>query len=93
MVEIEKVINSLKCSWIKRIQELSNDNPLKRLNYNEPNKYGGYLISESYLTEKDVKCIFNKLVFLKDIIIAWQNVAHEDLKPITPQTVIWNNSI
>ena len=82
MVEIEKIINSLKCSWIKRIHELSNDNPLKRLYYNELNKYGGYLIFESYLTEKDVKCLFNKSVFLKNIIIAWQNIAHEDLKQV-----------
>ena len=92
MVEIEKFINSLKCSWIKRIHELGNDNPLKRIYYNKLNKHGGNLIFESNLTEKDAKCLFNKSIFLQDIIIAWQKVAHEDLKPIKPNTVIWNNS-
>ena len=63
---------------------------LKRIYYNKLNKHGGNLIFESNLTEKD--CLFNKSIFLQDIIIAWQKVAHEDLKPITPKTVIWNNS-
>ena len=93
MIDIKKFINSLKASWIKKILELKADNSLKHIYYNTLNKYGGNLIFESNLVEIDINNLLHKSIFLKDVLIAWRNITLEDMKLITPKTVIWNNSL
>ena len=64
MIDIQKFINSLKCSWIKRIYNLTEENPLKAIYIRYLNKKGGYLIFESNLSEKDIKSMFKHNSFL-----------------------------
>ena len=91
MIDICKFINSLKCTWIKRIGQLNETNPLKHIYAMELKKYGENLIFESILTETDIKDYF-KNRFLKNILIAWKNILNFNEKNITLKTVIWNNS-
>ena len=67
--------NSLKSSWIKRILDDSNKGMWK-LFYNENIlKFGGKIIFECNLTEKDIKINFpHKGFFLQDILILWSKV-------------------
>ena len=92
MIDIHKFINALKGSWIKRILELENNNPLKLLYYSILNKLGGNLIFECNLKENDLNTLFKKSTFLKDILIAWRNIKFDDSKITTLNTIIWNNS-
>ena len=92
MIDIHKFINALKGSWIKRILELENNNPLKLLYYSILNKLGGNLIFECNLKENDLNTLFKKSTFLKDILIAWRNIKCDDSKLTTLNTIIWNNS-
>ena len=95
MIDIQKFINSIKCSWVKRIFELNDENPLKHiiLYLKHLNKFGGKLIFECNLTEDDLKRYFNANTFLSDILIAWRKIFAHQLSPFSSKTVIWNNSL
>ena len=92
MIDIYKFINALKGSWIKRILELENNNPLKLMYYNILNKHGGNLIFKCNLKDNDLNTLFKKSIFLKDILIAWRNIKCDDSEKTTLNTIIWNNS-
>ena len=92
MIDIYKFINSLKTSWIKRILD-DNNKGMWKLFYNENIlKFGGKLLFECNLTEKDIKINFPHRGFLKDILIAWSKVKGNAEQTNIGKEIIWNNS-
>ena len=51
MLNIDLFINSIKCSWIKRLFDNTNHGQWKTFYLNEIKKYGGKLLFESNLNQ------------------------------------------
>ena len=92
MIDLQKFINSLKCSWVKRLLETNDENPLKNIYLEHLNKYGGKLIFECNMSEIDINSYFKKNAFLKDILNAWRTIFKTQLTSISYSSIIWNNS-
>ena len=94
MIDIGKFIISLKASWIKRLfyAEVGHDSQLKAYYDHKLNVFGGNLIFESSLSQTDIKALFKKCSFLRDIILSWMLVKNTDKEPIIDREILWNNS-
>ena len=93
MLDIYLFINSLKCSWIKRLFENKNKGQWKLFYFNEINNFGGKLLFESSLNKDVVLTMFPKRNFLQDILLSWVNVINNDACNIKyiGKEIIWNN--
>ena len=93
MLDIEKFMNSLKSSWIKRLLNDKNNGKWKIFYNDKLTKFGGKLIFESNLNEKDVKTLIPKTGFLQDIILAWSKINFDSSeKKNIGKELLWNNS-
>ena len=93
MIDIELFINSIKCSWIKRLFDDSNNGQWKTFYLDKINRYGGKLLFESNLNKGLITHMFPNNSFLREILIAWDKITHthkEDIKVVGKQ-IIWNN--
>ena len=63
MLDIDLFINSLKCSWIKRLFENKNKGQWKLFYFNKINNFGGKLLFESSLNKNVVLTMFPKKQF------------------------------
>ena len=71
MLDIDMFINSLNCSWIKRIYDNENTSILKQFYQDILNKHGGDIIFKSKLDSAHIKHIFPKNIFLQQVITSW----------------------
>ena len=78
MLDIDLFINSLKCSWIKRLFDENNLGQWKLFYLNKINKLGGKIVFESNLDEQKATELFPKNKFLQDIIISWVKINKEN---------------
>ena len=70
MIDINKFINSLKASWVKRILDTSNSGSWRMFYLDKLNRYGGKLIFDCNLTKDDVLTKIDN-GFLKDVLSSW----------------------
>ena len=92
MLDINLFINSLKCSWIKRLFDNNNHGQWKTFYLQKINKYGGKLLFDCNLNENSILKMFPENNFLQEIVIAWANILsekHNELNNIGKQ-IIWN---
>ena len=73
MLDIETFIQSLKCSWVKRLK-LQPDSKLVQLYETMLSKYGQQFIFKCNLNTKDTEKLKIHSIFLKDILLAWSCV-------------------
>lgn len=90
MINIHAFINSLKCSWIKRLK--GKPNHLKNAYNHELQKYGGDIIFKSNLNIKDAHIITNKFIFLNQIINSWCKVNFNYLSSNVSHEILWHNT-
>ena len=93
MLDIDLFINSLKCSWLKRLFDNNNHGQWKNFYLQKINKYGGKLLFDCNLNENSILKMFPENNFLQEIVIAWANILnekHNELNNIGKQ-IIWNN--
>ena len=87
------LLTLLKCSWIKRLFDDSNNGQWKTFYLNELKKYGGKLLFECNLNQDIITRMFPENNFLREIVTAWEkitNTQNKNLKYIGKQ-IIWNN--
>ena len=90
MIELKYFINSLKCTWIKRIFDSDNKGQWKQVYTQKLARYGGKLLFECELNKDIINTLFKDNTFLKQILISWTEVRKSETIPISKQ-VIWNN--
>ena len=96
MIDIDMFINSLKCSWLKRIYDNENSSILKRFYQNILAKYGGNIIFKSKIDSTITNNLFNKNIFLQQIILSWIKITqNQDTQTKVPigKEIIWHNKI
>ena len=91
MLEIDKFIKSLKCSWVKRIK-LQTDSKWVQLYETMLNKYGKQFLFKSNLNSQDMERLEIKSRFLKDILGAWSYANFKDKISYFGKEFIWNNT-
>ena len=90
MIDIDKFIHALKASWIKRIFDENNKGIWKEKYLDQIDKYGGKLLFQCNLSNKDIKQMFAKDLFLQELINAWHGIYRNENKTVRSQ-IIWNN--
>ena len=93
LANIQYLINSLKCSWVKRIFQNPDDSPIKAMYQHILNQYGGKYLFECSLNQNDIQTLFRKNVFIKDILAAWNNITYIAAAESNFRTCLWNNSL
>ena len=90
---IDLFINSLKCSWIKRLFDNSNSGQWKLFYLSKINKFGGKLVFESNLDEHNAIKLFPNNRFLQDIIVSWVKINKENhhINGCIGKQILWNN--
>ena len=63
MVDLQKFINAIKCSWINRLLNPENKNNIKHIYMAELDKFGGKIIFQSNLAERDINIVFKHSKF------------------------------
>jgi len=91
MLDIETFIQSLKCSWVKRLK-LQHDSKLVQLDETMLNKYGQQFIFECNLNTKDTEKLKMHSIFLKDILLAWSCLNFRNDITNIGKEIVWNNS-
>jgi len=91
MLDIEKFIQFLKCSWVKRLK-FQPYSKWVQLYETMLNKYGQQLIFKCNPNAKDTEKLEIKSIFLKDILLAWSNVNFRDDISNIRKEIIWNNT-
>ena len=66
MIDIDKFIHALKASWVKRIFDENNKGIWKEKYLDQIDKYGGKLLFQCNLSNKDIKQMFAKYLFYKN---------------------------
>ena len=92
MIDIEKIIWSLKISWVKRILQTESNSLLKHLYENVFKQFGGNILFESNFREADIIKHFNKKTFLRDLLLAWSKLTNKTVISNYHNEIIWNNS-
>ena len=94
MIDTEKLIKSLKNSWIKRILDTSTSNNgiRKQLYMKKLNKFGGKLLFESNIKKSDIAYLFPDESFLQNILLSWIDIKGNLNEDNISQEIIWNNS-
>ena len=93
MLDIDKFLTSLKSSWINRLLNEKNDGTWKIFYNSIIEKYGGKLIFECNIKEKDIKELIPKKGFLQDILLSWSKIKSAELETENiSKEIIWNNS-
>ena len=77
MLDIDLFINSLKCSWLKRLFENNNQGQWKTFYLQIINKYGGKLLFDCNLNENSILNMFPENIFLQETVIEWANILNE----------------
>ena len=93
MLDLDLFINSLKCSWTKRLLDSNNHGQWKLFYTDKINKYGGKLLFESSLNKEAILTMFHKSNFLLEVLLSWVNVintADSNIEYIGKQ-ILWNN--
>ena len=90
-LDIDKFIQSLKCSWVKRIK-LQPYSKWVQLYEAMLNKYGKHFIFKGNLINKDTETLEIKSRFLKDVLVAWSNANFKDEITNFGKEIIWNNT-
>ena len=92
MLDLKCFLNSIKACWVKRF--LCNKGSVLWDTFYDKNlqNFGGKILFESEIDDKDIKNIFRKNTFLKDILIAWHKIKR--CKPCLTigKQLLWNNS-
>jgi len=91
MLDIDKFIQSLKCSWVKRIKLQPYSKWVQRFEAMH-NKYGKQFIFKGNLNHKDTEHLDIKSRFLKDVLVAWSYVNFKDEITNFGKEIIWNNT-
>jgi len=91
MLDIDNFIQSLKCSWVKRLKFQPYSKGVQ-LYETMLNKYGKQLIIKCNQNAKDTEQLEIKSRFLKDILLAWSNVNFKDDIFNIGKEIIWNNT-
>ena len=74
MIDIETFIWSLKAGWVKRLAQTENNKLLKTVYERDLNQFGGDILFESSLSKEDIIRHFSKKPFLRDVLLAWNNL-------------------
>lgn len=90
MIDINFYINSLKCTWIKRIYDENNTGQWKNIYEKKLNRNGGKLIFESELSKEIIRYLYDDSKFLKEILLAWLEIKKLEKTTIGKQ-LLWNN--
>ncbi len=90
MIDIKSCINSLKCSWIKRLQ--GTHSQWKTAYKTELKKYGGDLVFKCNINHKDSKYICKKYSFLNQIIQAWCRINYKQTNESISTEILWHNT-
>jgi len=91
MLDIDKFIQSLKCSWIKRLKFQPNSK-FAQLYEAMLNRYGQQFIFKCNLNTKDTENLKINSRFLKYILLAWSFVNFRNDITNIDKEIIWNNS-
>ena len=91
MLDIDLFINSLKCSWIKRLFDNKNQGQWKIFYQYKLHKYGGKLLFESSINKDMILTMFPKNNFLQELLSAWANVNNNVSIDHVGKEIIWNN--
>ena len=91
MLDIDMFINSIKCSWIKRIFDKENTGVLKSFYLDILDRHGGKLILKSNLDNKTIKRLFPKQLFLQQIITSWTKIKLISENSSIGKEIIWHN--
>ena len=91
MLDIDKFIQSIKCSWVKRIK-LQPYSKWVQLYETMLNKYGKQFLFKSNLNSQDMEKLEIKSRFLKDILVAWSYANFKDEISFFGKEIIWNNT-
>ena len=92
MIDIETFIWSLKAGWVKRLAQTENNKLLKTVYEKDLNQFGGDILFESSLSKEDIIRHFSKKPFLRDVLLAWNNLTSKTVIYNYGNEVIWNNS-
>ena len=92
MIDLETFIRSLKITWIKRIIESDAKGILNKLYMQKLKPFGGSLLFECNLTDKDVDKIAKNNNFLRDILLAWCSCNAKTAILSYRNEIIWNNT-
>ena len=92
MIDLETFIRSLKITWIKRIIESDAKGILNKLYMQKLKPFGGSLLFECNLTDKDVDKIAKNNNFLRDIFLAWCSCNAKTAILSYRNEIIWNNT-
>ena len=93
MIDIDLFIQTLKCSWIKRLADPNNKGNWKKLYLEKLAKLGGLDFFKCNISPADSKCLI-KNSFLTDIIYSWASITYqENIRNIVSSQIIWNNSL
>ena len=93
MLDLDLFINSLKCSWIKRLLDNNNHGQWQLFYTDKINNYGGKLLFESSLNKDVILTMFPKSDFLQEVLLSWVNVINTDVSKneYVAKQIIWNN--
>ncbi len=90
MINIHAFINSLKCSWIKRLK--GNQNQLKKAYNKELSKYGGDILFKSNLNSNDTKHLVKQYSFLNNMLTSWCKINYKHSCTSISHEILWHNS-
>jgi len=92
MLDIDKFIQTLKCSWVKRLKFQLYSKWVQLYETMLNKKYGEQFIFKCNLNAKDTEKLEIKSRCLKDILLAWSNVNFKDDISNIGKEIIWNNT-
>lgn len=90
MLDFDIFLNTLKCSWIKRLSDPNNQGKWKNIYLNKLKKVGGIEIFSYNLKTTDGLNIHNK--FLQEIVTIWSSINFQNEIDNVNSQIIWNNS-
>ncbi len=91
MIDIHAFINSLKCSWIKRLK--GQQSSWKIAYNNELSRYCGDLIFKCNIKPNDAKTVSKRYNFLNEILVAWSNINYNKTIDKVSHEMLWHNTL
>ena len=92
MIDIENFILSLKVSWIKRLLQPECNSLLKNIYEGDLKPFGGALLFECNFKQLDINNHIKNKPFLRDILLAWNQLKNKNVIYNYGNEILWNNS-
>ena len=92
MVDIDVYINTIKCSWVRRLCDTQNNGVWRHVYITQIKQFGGTDIFKGNIKDTDVESLKLNSTFLSEILHSWAKVNfRENIQYVSTET-IWNNS-